>query len=113
MPNPCWIECIHEWFPTFAKIIKPMFEYRDGATWLDASRPGMGVELDQEAAAKYRVDPGADEAVRDKLGVAETATRYRTLIAEVISPITAQSSMDLGGCQPPKLEMSPESNLRL
>ena len=43
-----------------------MFEYRDGAVWLDESRPGLGIELDHEAAAEYRVDPGADEARRDR-----------------------------------------------
>ncbi len=66
MPNLYRLECIHEWFPTFAKIITPMFEYRDGAIWPDAARRGLGIELDHEAAAEYRVDPGADEAVRDR-----------------------------------------------
>ena len=66
MPNLYRLECLHEWFPTFAKIIKPMFEYRNGAVWLDASRPGLGIELDHESAAEYRVDPGAEEAVRDR-----------------------------------------------
>ena len=41
MPNLYRLECLHEWFPTFAKIITPMFEYRDGAIWLDPSRPGL------------------------------------------------------------------------
>ena len=30
MPNLYRLECLHEWFPTFAKIITPMFEYRNG-----------------------------------------------------------------------------------
>ena len=39
-----------------------MFEYRNGAVWLDESRPGLGIELDHESAAEYLVDPGAEEA---------------------------------------------------
>ena len=66
MPNLYRLECLHEWFPTFAKIIKPMFEVRDGAIRLDATRPGLGIELDHEAAAEYRVDPRANEARRDR-----------------------------------------------
>ena len=42
-----------------------MFKARNGAIWLDPSRPGLGIELDHEAAAEYRVDPRANEAVRD------------------------------------------------
>ena len=57
MPNLYRLECIHEWFPTFAKIVTPMFDYRYGTIWLDATRPGLGIELDHEAAAEYRVDP--------------------------------------------------------
>ena len=68
MPNLYRLECLHEWFPTFAKIIKPMFEYRDGAVWFDASRPGLGIELDHEGAAENRVDPVSDEAARNRLG---------------------------------------------
>ena len=30
----------------------------------DSSSPGMGIKLDHQSAAEYRVDPGADEAVR-------------------------------------------------
>ena len=66
MPNLYRLECLHEWFPTFAKIITPMFEYRDGAVWFDASRPGLGIELDHEGAAENRVDPVSDEAARDR-----------------------------------------------
>ena len=66
MPNLYRLECLHEWFPTFAKIITPMFEHRDGKVWLDPSSPGLGIELDHESAAEYRVDPGTAEAVRDR-----------------------------------------------
>ena len=66
MPNLYRLEYLHEWFPTFAKIITPMFDYRYGAIWFDASRPGLGIELNHETAAEYRVDPGAEEAVRDR-----------------------------------------------
>ena len=66
MPNLYRLECLHEWFPTFAKIITPMFEYRDGAVWFDASRPGLGIELDHKGAAENRVDPGADETMWDR-----------------------------------------------
>ena len=66
MPNLYRLECLHEWFPIFAKIITPMFEYRDGAVWLDESRPGLGIELNHEAAAEYRVDPHSDKAIRDR-----------------------------------------------
>ena len=66
MPNLYRLECLHEWFPTFVKIIKPMFEHRDGAVWLDPSSPGLGIDLDHETAAQYRVDPASDEAVRDR-----------------------------------------------
>ena len=66
MPNLYRLECIHEWFPTFAKIITPMFDYRYGAVWLDESRPGLCIELDHESVWEYRVDPGAEEAVRDR-----------------------------------------------
>ncbi len=62
MPNLYRLECIHQWFPIFAEILTPMFEYRDGAIWLDEERPGLGVELNHEAAAKYRVDPMAEGA---------------------------------------------------
>ena len=57
---------MHRWFPEFARIITPMFEHHNGAIRLDPSSPGLGIELDHEAAAEYRVDPGADEAVRDR-----------------------------------------------
>ena len=43
-----------------------MFEYRNGAIWLDDARPGLGIELDHESAAEYRVDPRAKEARRDR-----------------------------------------------
>ena len=43
-----------------------MFEVRDGAIHLDPTRPGLGVELNHEAAAEYRVDPFSDEAMRGR-----------------------------------------------
>ena len=70
MSNLYRLESLHEWFPTFAKIIRPMFEYRDGAVWLDDSRPGLGIELNHESATEYRVDPASDDARRDRLGAA-------------------------------------------
>ena len=66
MPNLYRLEAIHRWFPEFARIITPMFEVRNGAIWLDPTRPGLGIELDHEAAAQYRVDPYSGEARRDR-----------------------------------------------
>ena len=73
MPNLYRLEYLHEWFPTFAKIITPMFDYRYGAIWFDASRPGLGIELDHEGAAENRVDPVSDEEARNRLGVGPAA----------------------------------------
>ena len=66
MPNLYRLEAMHRWFPEFARIIKPMFEVRDGAIHLDPTRPGLGIELDHEAAAEYRLDPASGEATRDR-----------------------------------------------
>ena len=66
MPNLYRLEAMHRWFPEFAKIITPMFKVRNGAIHLDPTRPGLGIELNHEAAAKYRVDPASGEAVRDR-----------------------------------------------
>ena len=66
MPNLYRLECLHEWFPTFARSSSRLFEVRDGAIHLDLTRPGLGIELDHEAAAEYRVDPRANEARRDR-----------------------------------------------
>ena len=45
-----------------------MFEYRDGAIWLDASRPGPGIKLDHESASESLVDPEADDVIWDRWG---------------------------------------------
>ena len=66
MPNLYRLEAMHRWFPEFARIITPMFEVHNGAIHLDPTRPGLGVELNHEAAAEYRVDPFSDEAMRGR-----------------------------------------------
>jgi galactonate dehydratase len=55
-PNLYRQECIHSWFDEFEKIITPMFEHHDGALW-PSDRPGLGIEINHEAAAQYALDP--------------------------------------------------------
>ena len=65
-PNLYRLESIHEWFPTFANIIKSMFEFRDVAIWFDDIRPSLGIKLDHESAAEWRVELASDEVMRDR-----------------------------------------------
>ncbi|MCH7653146.1 MAG: hypothetical protein IIB14_05660, partial [Chloroflexi bacterium] len=62
-PNLYRQECLHTWFEDFPKVIKPMFDYHDGAIW-PSDRPGLGIELDHDGVAKYAVDPRSREANR-------------------------------------------------
>ncbi len=56
IPNFYRLECLHTWFDDFAKIITPMFDYRDGAIW-PSDRPGLGIELNHETIGEFQVDP--------------------------------------------------------
>jgi galactonate dehydratase len=78
-PNFYRLECLHRWFPDFAKIITPMFTVRSGAIVL-SDRPGLGFELDHEAAARYRVDPHSPAATP---GSSESPTSRRRAGAAV------------------------------
>ena len=62
-PNLYRQECIHTWFDDFQKIVTPMFDCHDGAIW-PSDRPGLGIELDHEAVARYAVDPSDPRANR-------------------------------------------------
>jgi len=55
VPNLYREECIHTWFNDFKKIIKPMFDVRDGAIH-PSGKPGLGIELIHEEVERYRVD---------------------------------------------------------
>jgi galactonate dehydratase len=59
-PNLYRQECLHTWFPTFEKIINPMFDVREGAIF-PSGRPGIGIELNMDVVEKYRVDPDTRE----------------------------------------------------
>lgn len=48
-------ECVHTWFNTFAKMITPMFDIRDGAIYPNG-RPGLGIELNRHEVDRHRVD---------------------------------------------------------
>ena len=62
-PNLYRQECLHTWFEDFPKVIKPMFDYHDGAIW-PSDRPGLGVELDHDGVAEHAIDPRSREANR-------------------------------------------------
>ncbi|MBI4304746.1 MAG: mandelate racemase/muconate lactonizing enzyme family protein, partial [Chloroflexi bacterium] len=55
MPNLYRQECVHTWFDTFAQLITPMFEIRNGAIYPN-SRPGLGIELVREEVERHLVD---------------------------------------------------------
>jgi galactonate dehydratase len=55
-PNLYRQECVHEFFDDYAKVITPMFDWKDGEARL-SNRPGLGIELIPEAIEKYSVDP--------------------------------------------------------
>jgi galactonate dehydratase len=55
MPNLYRQECVHTWFDTFAKLITPMFDVRDGAIYPNG-RPGLGIELNRREVDRHRVD---------------------------------------------------------
>ncbi len=61
LPNLYREECLHTWFDDFKKIIDPMFEIKDGCI-IPNGRPGLGIELNHEAVAKYAVDVDDDRA---------------------------------------------------
>ena len=63
VPNFYRLECLHNWFPDFAKVITPMFDYHDGAIW-PSDRPGLGIELDHEAMQEHLLDPWDPRAIR-------------------------------------------------
>lgn len=63
MPNLYREECVHHWFPSFAKLIEPMFDIRDGHIHPNG-RPGLGIEPNLEAIEEYRVDVDSPEALR-------------------------------------------------
>ncbi|MBI4218904.1 MAG: hypothetical protein HY682_02090 [Chloroflexi bacterium] len=54
-PNLYRQECVHTWFDTFAKMITPMFEIRNGAIY-PSGRPGLGIELVKEEVNRHLVD---------------------------------------------------------
>lgn len=56
IPNFYRLECLHRWFPDFARIVTPMFDYHDGAIW-PSDRPGLGFELNHEAIGEFQLDP--------------------------------------------------------
>src|SRR5690606_32670747 len=60
MPNLYRQECLHTWFDTFAKLITPMFDVRDGAIY-PSDRPGLGIELNMDTVQKYLVNPDTRE----------------------------------------------------
>ncbi len=51
-PNLYKQECVSDWFPTFEKIITPMFDIRDGSIYPN-DRPGLGIELIHEEIERY------------------------------------------------------------
>jgi galactonate dehydratase len=58
-PNLYRQEVVHEFLPHYAKIPKKMFEVREGSMYLDASAPGLGIELDHEKMEQWVVySPG-------------------------------------------------------
>lgn len=65
IPNFYRLECLHTWFPDFAKIITPMFEVRDGALW-PSQRSGLGFELNHDALGEFLVDPLDPRAIRQR-----------------------------------------------
>jgi galactonate dehydratase len=54
-PNLYKQECVSDWFPTFEKIITPMFDVRGGSIYPNG-RPGLGIELIHEEIERYLVD---------------------------------------------------------
>lgn len=54
-PNLYRQECVSDWFPTFAKIITPMFDVREGSIWPNG-RPGLGIELIHDEVKRYAID---------------------------------------------------------
>jgi galactonate dehydratase len=71
-PNLYRQECLHTWFDTFAKLINPMFDVRDGAIY-PSDRPGLGIELNMDVVQQYLVDPDTREYLNVK-GPKENAT---------------------------------------
>lgn len=61
IPNFYRLECIHTWFEDFAKIIRPMFDYHDGAIW-PSNRPGLGIELNHDTIDEFQIDPFGNAA---------------------------------------------------
>lgn len=59
-PNLYRQECLHTWFDTFAKMINPMFDVRDGSIY-PTDLPGLGIELNMDAVQRYMVDPDTRE----------------------------------------------------
>ncbi len=57
VPNLYRQECVHEFFPDYAKVLKKMFKVEDGAIVPDPKAPGLGVELDHEKIKQYMVSP--------------------------------------------------------
>tara|TARA_Y100000590_G_scaffold73214_1_gene80590 strand:- start:226 stop:1038 length:813 start_codon:yes stop_codon:yes gene_type:complete len=55
IPNLYREECLHTWFPTFEKIINPMFDIKDGSIYPNG-KPGLGIELIPEAIEEFAVD---------------------------------------------------------
>ncbi len=55
VPNLYRQECVHEFFPDYAKIITPMFDCHDGAIHPDPKAPGLGISLNHDTLPKYLV----------------------------------------------------------
>jgi galactonate dehydratase len=57
VPNLYRQECVHEFFPDYARVLTKMFTVHDGAVIPDPEAPGLGVELDHEKIKPYLVSP--------------------------------------------------------
>jgi galactonate dehydratase len=64
-PNLYRQECLHTWFDTFARLITPMFDVRDGSIY-PSDRPGLGIELNMDMVQRYLVNPDTREYLNIK-----------------------------------------------
>ncbi len=57
VPNLYRQECVHEFFPDYAKVITPMFDCHDGAIHPHPDAPGLGISLNHDALPRYVISP--------------------------------------------------------
>jgi L-alanine-DL-glutamate epimerase-like enolase superfamily enzyme len=65
-PNLHRQECLHTWFPDMARIVRSIFDVRDGFVYPN-DLPGLGIELDLEGVNVCRIDSIGRVAITDHL----------------------------------------------